>query len=336
MSGRLHRFYKSSPRLRRANRRLKNDGVAWLTRVALWVCGRLSLERALWVGDRLGQLLYRLLPTARRLALEHLTLAFGDDLSPAAREHLARASFANIARCFCELAKIDEIRARRDTYFEVEGWEHAASVLSAGKGGVVITGHIGNWELLAAYFAWQGLPIAAIARRIYAERVNQIIVDFRTRQGIETILRESPQAARQILAAIKRNSLLAMVIDQDTHTPSISVPFFGRLARTPAAAASLATRRQLPVLAVFIQRRPEGGQRITIRPPLRPPRTGDRAADIRTLTRQFSEVLEAQIRKNPAEWVWWHRRWRRRSLAHLDLDGEFNYTHQDAVLRGRG
>jgi lauroyl/myristoyl acyltransferase len=64
-------------------------------------------------------------------------------------------------------------------------------------------------------------------------------------------------------------------------------------------------------------------------------RSGDVQADIRALTRQFNAALEAQIRENPAEWVWWHRRWRRAPLAHLDLDLEFQYTGQDAVLRGR-
>ncbi|HXQ20657.1 MAG TPA: lysophospholipid acyltransferase family protein, partial [Candidatus Acidoferrales bacterium] len=254
----------------------------------------------------------------------------------AARAHLARASFINIARCFFELAKIDEIRARWETYFEVEGWEHAQAMLTAGKGAVIVTGHIGNWELLAAYFAWRGVPVAAIARRIYAVRLNQILVDFRSRQGVQTILRESPSSARQILKALKANSVLAMLIDQDTHAPSISVPFFGRLARTPAAAASLAIRRDIPAIAVFIRRRPGGGHRITVKPPFVIEPGGDLTTGIRSLTRQFNAAIEEQIRENPAEWVWWHRRWRRAPMAHLDLDRDFQYTVQDAVLRGRG
>lgn len=329
----VRRLYKASPRLRRLIRRVKNGAVVGVTRFALWLLSWLSLEQTLRAGEYVGAVLYRILRSSRRLALEHLRLAFGETLTPAAREHLARASFINIARCFCEVAKIDEIRARRDTYFEVEGWERAQQVLAGGTGAVVVTGHIGNWELLAAYFAWKGLPVAAIARRIYAGQLNQLLVDFRQRQGVETILRESPHSTRQILRALKSNALLAMLIDQDTHTPSVSVPFFGRLARTPAAAAALAIRRNLPVAAVFIQRRPEGGHRITISPPFAVERGGDMAAEIRALTRQFSEALELQIRKNPAEWVWWHRRWRRAPQPHLDLDGAFDYAAENAVAR---
>jgi KDO2-lipid IV(A) lauroyltransferase len=290
----------------------------------------LSLERALQVGEKTGALLYRLLREPRRLALEHLRLAFGDQLTPTAREHLARASFVNIARAFCELAKIDEIRARRQEYFEVEGWEEAESALAGETGSVVVTGHIGNWELLAAYFAWQGLKVAAVARRIYAPQLNRLLVGFRSRQGVETILRESPHSTRQILRALKNKADLAMLIDQDTHAPSISVPFFGRMARTPTAAAALAIRRDLPAVAMFIQRRPQGGHRITINPPIVIQRSDDLQADIRSLTRQFNEALERQIRRNPAEWVWWHRRWRRAPVAQLDLDGAPAQTRIEA------
>jgi len=332
----LRRVHKGSPRLRRLARRLKGSAEIRAARCAFWVAGRLSLEQALRAGERIGALLYRVLRQPRRLALEHLQIAFGDELTPTARAHLARASFVNIACCFCELAKIEAIRARRDEYFELEGEEHVQALRAAGTGAMIITGYIGNWELLGAYFAWRGLPVAAMARRVSATRINRLLVDFRGRQGVETILRESPHSARRIRQALKENALLAMVIDQDTHASSVGVPFFGRLAGTPAAAAALAIRRELPVAAVFIQRRGEFGHRITVCAPFVIERSADARADIAALTRQFNLVLEAQIRKNPAEWVWWQRRRRRAPLPRLDLDRDFQYTSNDAVVRRRG
>jgi len=328
----IRRLYKRSHRLRRAVRRVKNAVVYWPTRLALAAVGRLGLERALALGDRVGALLFRLLRAPRRLALEHLRLAFGDELSEAARTRLARASFMNIARSFCELAKMDTIREQLDDYIELEGWEHAEAVLAEGRGAVVITGHIGNWELLAAYFALKGLRVGAIARRIYEPRLNQLIVDFRARQGVQTILRESPHATRDILRVLKDHGLLAIIVDQDTKAASVSVPFFGRAARTPAAAASLALRRKLPVLGVFVQRRAQGGHRITILPPFAMPQTGDLRSDIRELTAAFNQAIEAQIRRNPAEWVWWHRRWHRAPIPRLDLDQQLPYSYSRPVL----
>ena len=319
---RLRRFYKASPRLRRLSRRSRNVVLGGLTHAALAAIGWLSLDCALRLGARIGAVMYRTVPGARHLALEHLALAFGDTLSAPERERIARAAFENVGRCFCELAKIDEIRRRPD-YIEFEGEAVMQAALARGKGAIVVTGHVGNWELLGAYFAWKGLPVAAVARHIYADQLNDLLLELRDRQGVETILRESTDAGRRILRVLKTNGVLALLIDQDTRAPSLSVPFFGKPARTPIAAAALALRRDVPVAAVFIHRRPAGGHRIVIREVFERPATTDRLDALRDLTTRFNAALEAQIREHPEEWVWWHRRWRRGPVPHLDADAAF-------------
>lgn len=301
---------------------MKDATLVAAVRLVLAAGARVPLARGLRAAEAVGGLLYRVLREPRRLALAHLELVYGAQLPPGAREALARAAFVNVARCLVEVVKIDEIRRRADEYIEIVGREHLDRMLAAGRGGLIVTGHIGNWELLAACCAWQGIPVAAVARRIYVPRLNELLVDFRARQGVRTILRESPGAARDILHTLRSGALLAMLIDQDTNAPSVSVPFLGRTARTPAGAASFALRRDLPVTAAFIQRRPGSGHRITVLPPFDKPRTGDLTADIRALTRTFNAALEAQILRNPAEWVWWHRRWRHPPRPRLDLDAE--------------
>ncbi|GIW43129.1 MAG: lipid A biosynthesis acyltransferase [Candidatus Binatia bacterium] len=293
--------------------------------LALWLVDRLDLETALWLGERMGHAAYFVLPGTRRLARRHLEWTFGDVLPPGSRERILRAAFANFGRAFCELAKIEEIRTRRDELFVLEGQEHLDEVLRAGHGCIAVTGHIGNWELLAAYFAWRGIPVSAIARRVYVPRLHQMIVEWRRRQGVETIVRESPEAARAILRVLKTNGILAMLIDQDTHVPSISVPFFGRLARTPVAAAALAVRRELPAVPVFIQRDGKLRWRVRVRAPLYPNATLPLRERIRALTAALNRSLEEQIRANPAEWVWWHRRWRRSPIPNLDPDATLPY-----------
>jgi KDO2-lipid IV(A) lauroyltransferase len=316
---RLRRLYKASPRLRRLSRRARSAVLGSLVRAALAALSKLSLERALWLGARVGGVMYRALPGMRRLALEHLELAFGDALSVQERERIARAAVENAGRCFCELAKIDEIRRRPD-YIEFDGEASMQEALARGKGAIVVTGHVGNWELLGAYFAWRGMEVAAVARHIYVEGLNDLLLELRDRQGVQTILRESADAGRRILRVLKSSGVLALLIDQDTRAPSLSVPFFGKPARTPIAAAALALRREVPVGAVFIHRRPAGGHRIVIRQVFDPPATTDRLEALRELTTAFSAALEAQIREHPEEWVWWHRRWRRAPVPHLDAD----------------
>lgn len=315
---------RRSHRLRRFVRRRKDAVTYHAARLAFWLPRQLPLATALGAADRIGDLVYALDRRTRARALAHLDLAYGDTLTPLAKQHIARAALRNAARVFVEATHMDAIRADFEHYVTVEGWEHVRAVLDAGRGAIVVTGHVGNWELLAAYFAGQGIPLAAIARRVNDPRLNQLLVDFRARNGVRTILRESPSSGREILQVLRAHGVLALLIDQDTDAPSVSVPFFGRMARTPAAAAALAVRRGLPIVPAFARRRPEGGHVLSVLPPIEPPRDLDRRGAVLELTRQCSAVLEARIRQNPAEWVWWHKRWRRRPVANLDLDAEIH------------
>lgn len=318
------RLLRRSHRLRRWIRRRKDALTYHGARLALWLPRQLSLSTALATADRIGDLVYACDRRTRERALAHLDLAYGDTLTPQAKEQIARAALRNAVRVFIEATHMDTIRADFDRYATVEGWEHVQAVLDRGEGAIVVTGHIGNWELLAAYFAGKGIPIAGIARRINDPRLNQLLVDFRARNGVRTILRESPSSGREILQVLRARGILALLIDQDTDAPSVSVPFFGRPARTPAAAAALAVRRGLPIVPAFARRRPEGGHVLSVLPPIEPPPGADRRTAIIELTRQCNAVLEEHIRQNPTEWVWWHKRWRRKPVAKLDLDADIH------------
>lgn len=327
----LRTLYRRSHRLRRVVRRRKDALTYHGARLALWLPRQVRLETALRLADRAGDLIYALDRRTRERALAHLDIAYGDELSAAAKERIARAALRNAARVFVEVTHMEDLKTRFDDYVTVEGWEHVHAVLDAGRGAIVVTGHIGNWEVLAAYFAGRGIPIAGIARRMNDPRLNKLLVDYRARNGVRTIMRESPSSGREILQVLRDHGILALLIDQDLQAPSVSVPFFGRLARTPAAAAALAVRRDLPIVPAFAQRRPQGGHRLTVLPPLHPPRSGDRRMDILELTRRCNEIIEERVRQNPAEWVWWHKRWRRKPVPRLDLDAEFHY--QNNVLQ---
>jgi len=327
----IRSLYRRFPALRHFVRRRKDAITYHAARLAIWLPRRISLPHALAVADRFGDLAYAVSRKTRELSLAHLDLAYGDTLSAEAKQAIARAALRNAARCFVELTHIDAIRADFDAYASVEGWEHVEAVIAMGKGAIVVTGHIGNWELLASYFAGQkGLPIVAVARQLNDPRLNQLVSDFRATNGVPTILRESGSSSREILRVLRDNHALALVVDQDLMTPSISVPFFGHPARTPVAPAALAVRRGMPIVAAFAQRRPQGGHLFTVLPPIVPPQTGDRRLDVFELTRRINEVFEEQIRRNPSEWVWWHKRWRRKPVPELDLDAEIHY--QNSVL----
>ncbi len=315
----LRSLYHRWPRLRAAARSLKDAVAFHLVQATIKATSPLSLDSALAAADWLGDLAYLLLRQTRRMALDHLALVFGDKLDPAARREIVRLGMRDFAKSFCEIAKFDEVLARLEDYCELHGWEDIEDSLD--RGAIVCAGHIGNWELLAAYIAQtKDIRVAAVARQLDEPRLNQMLVDVRARGGVETILRESPSAGRQILKILKDHGLLAMVIDQDTKVPSITVPFLGRPARTPVAPAALAVRRNLPIVVAYSFRKPSGGLRLVFEKPLWPDASMDREPAIRDLTRRINDGLSQAILAHPTQWPWWHRRWRRPPQPQLDPD----------------
>jgi len=299
--------------VRRAVKRVKNEIIYLAFRLVLGLLGLLPVGAALALGRGAGNLAYYVLWPERRKALRHLEMAFGSEKSEAERRRIARKSFQHLAVNFVELAGFHKMRDRLDTYVELEDRSGIDRCLARGKGLIWVTGHLGNWEILAAYFArHQHYKVNAISRRAYDRRMQEVLVGIRAENGVRTIERGDARSTRDIIRAFRQNEVLAMLIDQDTKVQGVFVDFFGRPAHTPVAAASLAYRMEAPVLVGFIERLPDGRHRITYSGPVDLPRTGDPEADQRLATAEFTRRIEAQIRRVPEQWVWMHRRWRRR------------------------
>ena len=315
----LRRVYKRSPRIRAAARTVKDAATYHLVRAALAGARLGSFEGALVVADRLGDMAFYCLHGTRKLALEHLEIVFGAEMNAVQRRDVVRLGMRDFARSFLEMARNDEVSTRFADYVELTGWEEVRDSLA--RGGIVCSAHLGNWEVLAAYFAQaMHLRVAAVARQLGEPRLNRLLVDFRSRAGVETILRDSPSAGRQILHVLKNGGMLAMLIDQDTRVPSITVPFLGRPARTPVAPAVLAVRRNLPIIVAYCLRRPAGGLELVVHKPLWPNAALDRDLAIHDLLVRVNDLLGQAIREHPTQWPWWHRRWRRPPKPGLDPD----------------
>jgi KDO2-lipid IV(A) lauroyltransferase len=278
--------------------------------------GALPIPLALALGRGLGAAAHRLLGTSRRLALAHVALAF-PSLTDRERRALVRATFRHAGESYAELALWPRLAADLD-YVRIEGREHLDAALATGRGCLAITGHTGNWELLAARVAGLGFPVTVIARRVNDPRFDALITRFRGGAGMEIVLRDDPKFLAVVRDALARNRIVALLIDQDSGGGGVFVPFFGRPAHTPPGAAILALRTRAPVVSVFIRRRPEGGHVIRFAPM---PIDERGAGKVVPLTARFTAAIEAAIREAPAEWVWWHERWRRRpGTDEVDVD----------------
>jgi Kdo2-lipid IVA lauroyltransferase/acyltransferase len=294
-------------RFRRATRGPRN---AVLAR-AIWGTGRaigtLPPPAALAVGRTLGRGAHALLGTPRRLAWKHVGMAF-PELDEAARARIVRATFEHAGQSFAELGSWRQL-ARLDGYVRIDNLAALDGALAEGRGALAVTGHVGNWELLAATIAEHGYGLSVVARRVNDVRFDALITRFRGDRGMEILNRDAPDFLARVRAALARNHIVAILMDQDSRGGGVFVPFFGRPAHTPPGAAVLALRTRAPVVTVFIRRRPEGGHVITFeRVPIE---HGAGRGQLTALTARFTAAIEAAIRTSPAEWVWWHERWRR-------------------------
>ena len=294
-------------RLRRATRGPRNALLARTIHGAGRTLGGLPTFLGLGIGRALGIAAYLVLPRPRRLAVEHLGIAF-PGLDVRARRRLARSTFRHAGESFAELALWPRL-AEQPEYVVVDGLAALDAAVGAGRGCIAVAAHVGNWELLAAAIAHRGYPLTVVARRVHEERFHHLIARFRTGAGIEILLREDPRFWHAVRDALRRGRIVALLIDQDTHGAGVFVPFFGRPAHTPPGAALLALRGRVPVITAFIQRRPGGGH--LIRMAAVPLGEGNGRGRVTELTARFTAAIEGQIRRAPAEWVWWHERWRR-------------------------
>lgn len=256
-------------------------------------------------GASLGTLAWYLAGRQRRLALEHLKIAFPEK-TERERRRIGRASFANLGRAALETARGDASRVElspRD-----EALIRAAH--AEGKGVILVTGHIGAWELFARRIAALGLPSGTVAKEAQDPRLTALLQRARQSANVRVFWRGSPMSAREVLRFLREGGMLGILIDQDTDVAGVHVPFFGRPAFTPRAAGDLAARLGAPMIFGCAHRLAGNVHRIVLRR-VDVPRTGAREADSIALTAAATKMIEDEIRANPAEWVWMHPRWRR-------------------------
>ena len=285
-----------------------------LVRALFGVAGVMP-ERVLFaLGRGLGGLLW--LTPARRLVEGNIRLAYGDQ-PPSPRfptvEALARASLEHLGLMVAEVLLLDRwqdsLLQRCAAAKDLSGL--GRGLLAQGRGLILATGHLGNWELMGRAIAAAGFEVNSLARAAFDPKVAEWLVQWRARGGVKVVNRGSRQAVRTLRERLRAGAGLGVLVDVDTKVNSVWVPFFGRLAKTPTAAADLALKMDAPLMVAWTWREAPGlysgdAVEVVVSP------TGDREADVRRITAEVTAILERAVRAHPEQWVWVHRRWKSR------------------------
>jgi Kdo2-lipid IVA lauroyltransferase/acyltransferase len=266
----------------------------------------LGLKRASDLGGWLARTLGPKIPVTRR-ARRAMALAF-PDMSEAVREGHIRAMWDNLGRTFAEYAHLDKFWAvKPGARIDIVDIDHALAAIAKGKGGLFVSGHCANWEVMPRCIADVGQKGTLVYRPPNNPWVDAWIVERRKR-GLPTLAAKGGDGARAIIRTLKENAFIAMLVDQKAND-GISVPLFGRPAMTSPAAPSLSLKHGAPIVPVWCERLPDQRFRVTVYPEIPIPNSGEKEKDTYELALALNRFLEARIAENPANWLWLHSRW---------------------------
>ena len=295
-----------------AKRRFYRYPLYLLARLGAGLLLALPRGLALALANEVGYLGYRLVSRQRAKILENLKLAYGDTKSPEELETIGKQVLGHMLRTAVDFLRFARLsRDQAASFVEAEeAYSFCKDILQEGKGLIIMTAHLGNWELLAGSFCLNGFKGAVIGRRIYYEPYNQWIVSLRSAVNVRTIYQD--EAVRQTHATLKAGEIVGLLPDQDRDSVrGIFVDFFGRPAYTSVAPVKFAMASGAPILPAFMIRVPGNRYKLFLGNLIRPKiEDNDRTASIRKYTEAWMKDFEEVIRRYPEQWGWMHDRWK--------------------------
>ncbi len=269
-----------------------------------------SLEAAERKGQRLGELLYKVDAKHRRRVLSNLEIAF-PEWSPEQREATARQNFRHFGLVPADFLRTP-VRTPEEVMrsTEVEGREHLEAARSLGKGVLLSSAHLGNWERMPHWFSSAGHPMLGVARRANQRAVESRLSRYREMTGLEVI--ERGVAARPMIRALREDRVVLLLPDQNGE--ECFVPFFGKSTGTTLGPAILHQRTGAALLPGYYVRTGPGGYRLVLLSPIDP---ANEEKDPEAIMTALNLALEGVIRRYPEQYLWMHNRWKASRLRGL-------------------
>ena len=293
------------------SKQVKNDLIFAAVKVLMGIIENLPRDMALKFAGVVGEIAAIFDSKERRLAEDNLRNVYGESWSETKIKLVARECFVKIAKNAADVIRAQKWDAEDlRELIDVEGVEHFDNAMRLGRGVVGITGHIGNFELSAAWFgAVKRAPISVIGRKLYDPRLDRLVVDNREKFGMENI--PSDASAKKVYTVLKSGRMLGVLMDLDSKRVSgYFVPFFGRLAKTAAGPIFIGRKTQSPVVPLALFRKADDRYLLKILPAFDIPVTEDKEADVRAALLKCNHALEELINFDPTQWAWIHNRWK--------------------------
>jgi KDO2-lipid IV(A) lauroyltransferase len=281
--------------------------------------GAMPRRVARGVGAGIGALAYRGLGRLRGVGVRNLALAYPEK-SETERNGILRAEYRNLGYLLAEFCLMSGYTPEGASEFiRYEGLENYLSARERGKGVLVLTGHLGAWELSSFYHSLMGMPMGMVIRRLDNPLVDAFVNRIRCQHGNRVIHKND--FARGLIASMRAGETVGILMDTNMTPPQgVFVPFFGVQACTASGLARIALKTGAAVVPGFLLWE-ESEQKYVLRfgEELGVLHTGDAEADAIANTAAFTAAMEGYIRRYPEQWLWMHRRWKTRPPGEMGI-----------------
>lgn len=274
--------------------------------------GALPREVARWVGRCIAALAYRVLGRLRKTGLRNLEIAY-PGWTRERREGTLKRTYKHLGYLLAEFCLMTGYtREQASEFIEYEGLGHYLSARNRGRGVLVLTGHLGAWELSSFYHSLLGYRMGLVIRRLDNPLVDAFVNGIRCLHGNRVIHKDD--FARGLISAMRTGETVGILMDTNMTPPQgIFVPFFGLEACTASGLAKVAMKTGAAVLPGFLIWNEELEKYVLkFGAELEVARTEDAEADVLANTAAFTATIERYVRANPEQWLWMHRRWKTR------------------------
>jgi len=283
----------------------------WLVLAVARTLGFMPRSMARLFSGALAWSAYRMLGRLRRVGERNLDLALPAINSKSKKAEILRGVYRHLGWQLVEFCRMPRYTVpNTEGWIRTEGLEHYLAAQAKGKGVLVLTGHLGAWELSSFYHSLMGHPMGLVIRRLDNRTLDEFVNDIRCLHGNRVLHKDD--FARGLLTAMRAGDTVGILMDTNMTPPQgVFVNFFGVAACTASGLARVALKTGAAVVPGFMLWEPaEQKYVLHFGPELVFAETDDNEADILSATQQCNDVLESWIRRYPDQWLWIHRRWK--------------------------
>ncbi len=248
-----------------------------------------------------GRILALTLRGRRKMLERHLVRVHGPDLTGDALDRSVGQALESYAQYWLQVFRLG--RETPETLIdrlEIDGLELVDEALAGGKGVIIVTAHLGNWDMGGAWFAAKGYQPVTVVEPIEPPELFEWFCSLRRCFGLEVVT--LGEAGPALLRALREGRMVGLVCDRDLSRDGVEVEFFGERTTLPGGPATLALRTGAPVMAGAVFFRPGQRNVCRLRPPIDTSRQGSVREDVSRITQAIAGELEALIRQAPEQW----------------------------------